>query len=482
MAIPVLSPQQVQLIHNGAIRLLTRVGVRVEDAAARCLLADVGAEVDGQTGQVRLSERMVTDALQSSPSRIKLIGRDGSQLDLAADSREHYHMTADNKMDIADLHSGEIRRSTQEDLAMLTRLADALPNIAAVLPMAAANDVPDELNPLLSARAVFLNTTKHIVASPVSLQEAVIYTELARLLVPDGDLQAHPIISGVAATTSPLVFDAESVAMVVHFAQAGCPLFTCSAPLVGAASPVTLAGSLVLQNAEVLFTLVLAQAARRGSPVVYWVSPILIDMRTARVSVGRVEQLLLNSAVRQLADYYELPCGAPLFAGDRETNAIYTGAMKMASYLTLSAGGLNISLGAGCLRPMVTDAVQLVIDDELLAVAKRLFRGITVDEESLAWDLIERMGPAGNFMTEQHTVEWLRRGEHYFSSLFHDLGVLEGQRTVEELAREKARQILASHRPAVPPEAAAVIDAYVQQKVEELKAKGKGEAEWHCRD
>lgn len=471
MAIPILSPQQVQTIHDGALRLLSRVGVRVKDAEARRLLAEVGAEVDWQSGQVRLSERMVIDALQSSPSKIRLIGRDGSQLDLAPGSPRHYHMTADNKMDVVALDSGEIRRSTREDVALLTRLADALPNIDAVLPMAAANDVPNEFNPLLSAQAIFLNTTKHVLASPVSLQEAVIYTEMARLLCPDGDLQAHPIVSGAAAITSPLVFDPESAAMVVHFARAGCPLFTCSAPLVGAASPVTLASSLVLENAEVLFTLVLAQAARRGTPVVYWVSPVLIDMRTAQVSVGRVEQLLLNFAVGQLADQYQLPCGAPLVKGDRDANPIYTGAMKMASYLGALAGGLSISLGAGYLRTMVSDAVQLVIDDELLALAKRLFRGFTVEDETLALDLIERIGPGGDFMTERHTVEWLRRGEHYFSWLFHDSDVLEGKRTVEELAREKVDHIRASHRPAIPPEAAAVIDEYVQQKAEELKSK-----------
>jgi trimethylamine--corrinoid protein Co-methyltransferase len=219
----VLTPEQLQAIHDGALRLLSRVGVRVDHRGAVRLLVDAGADADPETGQVRLSEKLVSDALQSCPSNVTLIGRDGSSLGLAPGNHQHYHMTGDNKMNVVDVRSGDIRRSTREDVALLTRLADALPNIDAILPMAAANDAPPELNALWSAQAVLLNTSKHVLASPVSIQEATMYTEMASLLCSGGDLKGQPILSGVAATTSPLCFDSESAAMVLHFAQAGCP-------------------------------------------------------------------------------------------------------------------------------------------------------------------------------------------------------------------------------------------------------------------
>jgi trimethylamine--corrinoid protein Co-methyltransferase len=468
---PILKPDQVKAIHDGAIRLLWETGMRVDDPEARTLLADAGADVDRNTGRVRVSERLVTDALATSPCLVRLADRRGSQLELAAESDRHYHATADNKMEVADLATGKIRRSTEQDVASLVRLADALPNIDFILPMAAANDAGDALNPLLTAQAVFLNTTKHVLASPVSLREAVIFTEIGRLLCQGGDLRTSPVVSGVAATTSPLVFDAESAAMAVHFARAGCPLFTCSAPLVGAASPITLAGVLVLENAEVLFTLVLAQAARRGTPVVYWVSPVLLDMRTAKVTPGRVEQFLLNRAASQLAAYYGLPYGAPLGTSDRRRDPLFTGAIRMASYMAALAGGWQVSLGAGYLRPMIVDPVQLVIDDDLLGVARQLRREIIVDEETLAIDLMQQLGPGAAFMSERHTVDWLRRGEHFFASLAYDLRTEregKGRPALADLAREKALHILAAHQPAIPEDAASLVREYVSEQAQAM--------------
>jgi trimethylamine--corrinoid protein Co-methyltransferase len=191
-------------------------------------------------------------------------------------------------------------------------------------------------------------------------------------------------------------------------------------------------------------------------------------MRSARVSIGRVEKMLLDEAISQMAAFYQLPCGAPLVHGDRAISPLYSGAMRTAGYVGALAGGLNISLGAGHLRPMVMDAVQLVIDDELLALAKRLFSGFAVNEDTQALDLVERIGAGGHYLTEAHTLRWLRHNEEVYSSLFHDMALLEGRRTLDDLAREKVMDILAEHQPAVPDEAVAAIAEYVQHKARDL--------------
>jgi trimethylamine--corrinoid protein Co-methyltransferase len=221
-------------------------------------------------------------------------------------------------------------------------------------------------------------------------------------------------------------------------------------PVAGATGPLTLAGTLVQANAEFLGTMTLAQCARPGHPMPYFADPVVADMRTGAAQFATPEAGLLIAAVQQLGgELYGFPAQGIGLDSDGFDYAETLFQKAQNAMLQVMAGG-KLLIGAGNVEATMSfDPAQLVIDDELVRIARRWERGVAADDEHLALEAIERVGPGGQYLDDDHTLEHLRSGELMGPGLFASGGretwLAAGAKSLEARAREKARSILATH-------------------------------------
>lgn len=459
----------VQKIHDASVRVLNRTGVRVHDTEMLRLAGDAGADVDEKTGVVKLSEAMVVDAINTAPSEIELCDRAGRSMPLSRGTS--YCGTCANVPYILDFDSDGTREATRQDVGNLVRIADHLPNIDIISTPVRALDVPACLSALYEWEGVLLNTSKHWFASPAKLVEAQTAVELAEVVSEHATVGEAPFLTMVISTTSPLVFDQESVNMVALAAEKKIPFVTLPVPVAGGTSPVTLAGTAVMQNSEFLFSLTLSQIKNPGTPVIYGAVSSTMDMRTGSVSRGDVEYALLAHTVCRLAEFYRVPSYGVHAMTESPRLDMYNGAQKMFCILAGLASGANVSRGAGQLSSAkLASYEQLVLDDELYEIARRFLWGIRVDEETLAVSTIEKVGPGRHYLMEEHTRKFLRSSERLYSDYFVPGMWERGSReSIVYKAHEKAQEILDSHVSRVPRNVAETVRDYVREKEKELR-------------
>lgn len=353
---------------------------------------------------------------------------------------------------LLDLEDGTCRASTVRDLERFFVLADALENIdhagCAVWP----TDVPDSVSHLYALLAGFENTTKS--QDGYNEGEAVSYDTIRMAsVVTNGEeeLKKMPILLGITQPVSPLQYSRENAEGLITYARYNQPQIIVPWPQGGATAPVTLAGALVQQNAEILGEVVIAQLANPGAPVVFGCTTTFMDQRTGCPSIGGAETCLMNAASAQLARYYDLPSRGTICSDSKIADA-QAGLEKAMGLLTIALSGVNFVYHAvGSLGSTSTASYeQAVIDNEICGRVRRILRGIEVDDATLAVDVIEDVGPGGSFLTQAHTLT------HYTKEVYaptitdrKSRGTWEkaGSKDLRAAAREEARRILREHKP-----------------------------------
>jgi trimethylamine--corrinoid protein Co-methyltransferase len=261
--------------------------------------------------------------------------------------------------------------------------------------------------------------------------------------------------------------DAHYTDMMLEIVRHGLPVSISVEPLSGATAPITLAGHLAQWAAEALSGVTLVQLTRKGSPCLPGYVGTITDLRNMGYLSGAVEQGLLNAGVAQLSHYWNLPCYATSGMSDSKALDVQTGYEGAMTTLMAALSGANfIHDAAGLMEfAMVASYEKYVIDNEIIGMAMRAVRGIEVSTETLAQEVIEKVGPGGNFLAEDHTARHLR-SEFYFPTLSdresREDWVAAGAKTARERAREKARQILQTHQPARWP---AEVDARIRREI-----------------
>jgi trimethylamine--corrinoid protein Co-methyltransferase len=272
-------------------------------------------------------------------------------------------------------------------------------------------------------------------------------------------LRERPFLVGYPEPITPLVYPEEVAEKLLYTASLGMPVIGGPADQAGATSPVTMAGTLVLMNAETLMGLVLAQLKRPGTPYVLGGVPSVIDMTTGNLSVGAPELSLMTAAYGDIARFYGLPCWGTAGCSDAKSPDQEAGIESAFSCLAQALAGVNLIHDVGYLdMGMVCSAEMLVMGDEVVGMVKRFIQGIAVDSETLSRDLIPRVGPGGNFLQEDHTVKHFRK-EHWIPTIMarqkYDTWEREGRKTMGDRIQEKIRRIVATHR--TPPLADSVL-------------------------
>jgi trimethylamine--corrinoid protein Co-methyltransferase len=303
----VFTDDELREIHLATLEVLSETGVFVENEEAVEILAAGGASVDLERRVVRLPAHLVEDAIRSAPPKVVLCGRDPGRDVVLEDGRVGFTNFGEG-IQVVDPYTGELHESRKQDVADCTKIIDALPEIDVVERPLGAHDVPQDTAALHNAEAIFSNTTKHATIGPLSGFCARKMIGMAAAIAGGHDeLRRRPILSFLTCPVSPLKLVADCCRIIIEGVRGGIPVNVLSMAMAGASSPVSLSGTLVTHNAEVLAGITLAQLTERGAPVIYGSSTTAMDLRFASASVGSPECGMIGAGVACLARYYLLP-------------------------------------------------------------------------------------------------------------------------------------------------------------------------------
>jgi trimethylamine---corrinoid protein Co-methyltransferase len=395
----VLTTADIEAIHAATLRVLERTGVLVQDDEAVALLVARGARADGR--RVWIPEGAVRAALATAPSAFVLTGR-SPERDLVFGEGRGVIATVSGPAYVLD--GEEVRPGSLSDVADVARVAHLSPQIGfqgdAIEPLDLREDERTRRSTHIRL-TLSDKSTEWIASTDEDLDDAVAINEILWGAGWAGVPRALIVLN----TTSPLQLSGENVRLLVRWARLGQPSCVTACVMGGTTGPATPAGTLVVQHAEVLAALVIAQAVRKGSPFVYGGLSTLSDLRTGMATFGTPEFAGMAEATVGLARL----CGLPVRAGAAVTDAhVPDPQAMMESALCLGAGvraGADFILqGAGVLSSFnIASVEKLVMDDELVAMLRAEAQRAGADGEGLAEDVIDAVGPAGSYLGQTHT-------------------------------------------------------------------------------
>jgi trimethylamine--corrinoid protein Co-methyltransferase len=464
-----LAGDEVERIHAGALQILARTGVIVHDDAIVAMLHGAGSTVDGRC-RVTIPDEVVEKALAQAPPVVTLYNRFG-EVAMSLGAGTLHARSSSGATGILDLDSGRRREPTSTDAADAARLADALPCVHGVSAMTVQPaDLPLATVDVHSLALALANTVKPL--GYVCLNEHLLELALAMAAaVVGGDeaLRRRPILTALAESTSPLQLVASQLAVVRAFASRALPLTLHAHPIAGLTAPVTLSGELVVTHAEVLALATIAELIQPGTPIIYGLSSSVPDMRRGTNLSGAVEIGLLGAGVALLATRCGLPC-VMSSGSDAHRPGAQSILERLMTLLPPALAGVDLINLTTLETKMTLSLEQLVIDDMVLGMVGRLLQGIRVDSESLALDLIQAVGPQGDFLARSHTLAHFR-DELLVPGLLtresRESWEMAGLPDLRSRARERVRAILREHR---PPPLADGVSAQIEEILEAAQA------------
>jgi trimethylamine--corrinoid protein Co-methyltransferase len=402
-----LSEKAIQDIHAGSIELLGEVGIRVANEKARKIFARHGARVTDDL-RVIFPPQLIEDTMRQVPPEFKLYGRQ-AQHDIHYRPGCFYASTGGSAQYVLDLE-GKRRPATCKDLHDIISLVDNLQYIDLISLPVYLNDVPKEDVDVNRFFGGLKNSTKHIIGAVYTTAGLAKVCKMAEI-IGGQDWKAKPIISIVLCPIiSPLRLDEFATDVLVEAAQQGLITYNFSMTQVGCTAPMTIAGTLMTLNAEVLAVTTLIQLINPGLPTLYCAVPGLTDLKTGQFVTGGIEYALISAGAVQMAQFYHMPIWATAGRTDSkipDAQAAYEHALTVP--YVVQAGANHVSCGAGFLDFVMTVSFeQYVIDNEIIGMAKRMQRGFEVNSETLALDVVKQVGPGGNFMAQEHTLRHMR--------------------------------------------------------------------------
>ncbi len=448
----VLSSSDIERIHEATLEVLEETGVHFPSARALDALERGGCRVDRATSVARLPRAIVMEAASWAPREYVLAARD-RDCDLLIDGRRCYLSNDASGVFVLDPRSGEKRPSTKADAAESARFVDALPNVSYYWgPIVTSQDVPPATKALHDSEAVLTNTTKHYQAvTTVGEKAARDVVEMAAAIVGGTDeLRRRPIVSFMQCAVDPLAHDGPNLEANLVAAEHGLASGFMPMPLSCGTAPATLAGNLVVQNAEALSGVVLLELAYPGCPAFFAGAPSVIDLKTGGYTGGGPEDYLLAAAATQLAHFYGLPMAMGTMAtGAKEPDwqaAVDDSLSTFASVMTVA----DMMNGAGLLNgSKVLSYPHMVMESEIYGIVQKMAEGVVVDDDTLALDVIKSVGPNGTYLAEKHTRRHMKdiwRPTVWDRSTY-DQWLAAGKAGAHERATAVAADILDNHRP-----------------------------------
>lgn len=433
-----LSESERDLIIDSALAVLERVGMCFKGAEILPALEERGALVDHDTGVVRMPEALVRWALAALPDTWGMAGATEAQ-DVLFDRRNgpHFNPSACIAKTL-DFRTGRLRPSTLEDIREGSTVMDATPELDLMWTFATANDVPVEQRELREYHAYLTSTSKPLVMVDCPHEVAPVRRIMEVLSGSLEEHRKHPRLGLVCAVRAPLEVNSRLLDVTCEFARLGAPVFAYCMTMVGATSPITIAGTLAQMWAELLGMVTVVQVAAAGAPVLVCCGPGILDMRTSSMSLGSPENTLMGVASVEIGHHLGLPVHNPGLSSDAKHPGLQAGYEKGMKALPAALAGADlISGGFGALDSSSVWHLPMVpIDAEIARLVKRLVGGAEITPETVMLDVIERVGVGGNFLKEKVTRERVRAGEHFSpvigSRLPFEQWVVEGRQELDE--------------------------------------------------
>jgi trimethylamine--corrinoid protein Co-methyltransferase len=442
-----LSDEKLDKIHGASLEILERTGVRLYEPRAVELLKHKGANVEAGN-RVRIPRTLVEWALSCAPKQTTLYNRHGEEAMVLKDNNTYYG-TGSDCPNVIDLRTGERRPGTLLDIVEATTVCDALPNIDFLMSFCIANDLDPQTYDRHQMRAMLTHSIKPILFVTLDFAGCLDAIHMAEAVMGgEAGLQARPLCACYINVSNALRHNQEALQKLLFMADKALPTTYTPVVLRGGTGPVTAAGAIALANAGELAGLVIAQIVREGTPVI--LTGGVNDMLEMRTAIDCYSDPTNRVMLVELAHRYGLPIFGLTGCSDSKEPDQQAAAEAALSILLESLAGAQMAHDVGYLDSGMTNSIeQVVICDEIIAYTKHFMQEVEVNEETLALDLIEDVGPDGDFMSAQHTRRHFK--EDWYPQLFerrnYDGWKKAGAKSLRVKAREKALDILEHHQP-----------------------------------
>ncbi len=442
----ILGDEQLDQLTDGVLEVLDEVGVHCPSEIAQNIYAEHGARVDFKKQIVCIPPDVVKKAMSYAPRFYKMGARSAAH-DIQLDGKALFCATDGCGIETIDFTTYQRRNSTKDDVAKMARVADYLSSIGFYWPIVSAQDFP-ETAPLHELDAAFNNTVKHIQTETVMGEETARYAvEMARVIAGDNaTMRARPPLSLLVCCISPLAQDKDGMESALYFAKADLPVGFMSMATTGSTAPATLAGTVVIGDAEIVSALVLIQMAVPGAPVFHSFMPGVMHPRTGGYLSSSREGSLFYPIGAEMAHRWGVPTLAGVFGTDAQIPGWESASEAASSLMLCALTGAETGSGLGLLEScMLLYPESILLDDDLYQRVRVEIAGLEVDPELLSLDVIKNVGPRGSFLKHRHTRDTLHR--RLYSDLTGVPAARGGFRDVVEVAREKVNWILQNHQP-----------------------------------
>jgi trimethylamine--corrinoid protein Co-methyltransferase len=450
-----LSPETVDRAIDEAFELLWNPGVRVHYGEALQLLADNGATVDMDTRVAKIPRELAEKGVETAPSSFHLYNFDGQPVVHYGGDDIHYD-PGSAAIEIADFGANESRIPVTEDCENFVRLADSLPQIDALATSIVCGDVPQNMADWYRLYLLLLYGRKPIVTGTFAIETFAIMHELLIAVAGSAEALAEkPRAVFDVCPSPPLLWSDITCANLIDCARTGVPAELVSMPLTGATGPATVIGSAVQHAAECLSGITIHQLAKPGSPIVWGGSPASFDMRTGTTPMGAMATMMLDCSYAQIGKSIKpggLPTHAYLGMADTKIVDAQTGLESASGAILGALTGVNMMSGPGMMDfESCFSLEKLVIDAEIVGMAKRLVAGVNDSADPLALDVMREVGHAGNFLKSKHTRRNFRKEDYIptevidrdFRQTWFDKGALD----INARAHRRVRELIAAWEP-----------------------------------
>ena len=450
--VKILTDDQVDTIHESTLKILERTGVRFDsEGAIKRLLSAGAAKHPTRKNVVTFPRGLVNESIKKITPWGTYYARDPKN-DMTFDGEHVFAHCLGGNPGMLDLETGENRSSTLEDVERATKVMDALPNCHSVGNLVVATDVPPELLVVKTQEAMMKNTSKCLSGYALNVDTMdILWKMWVSVAGSDEALRKRPLLDVYASPSSPLTYDQHAADVMVRGAEYGVPVDLVPCPISGGTAPITLAGGLAQQNAEMLSGVILVQTVSTKIPIQYSGRLSMMDLRFGNNVWGNPEMALASAATVQIAHRYKMIADVYGVTSDVNMWGMQMGLERMMTALLPAMAGADNLSGIGGAWDNAASYESLVIDNEIYSDVFRAVRGFDVNEETLALDIIDNVGHMGNFLAQPHTMKYLRKGELRISPLFDKRTAerirKEGTRALHEVARDEVRRILKEHQP-----------------------------------
>jgi trimethylamine--corrinoid protein Co-methyltransferase len=447
-----LNQEIINKILDEAMQLLQDPGVRVYNRDALNLLADAGAKVDFEEQLAFIPEKIIRQAVESCPKDFYLYNLDGERaVHYGGDDIQFDPGSA--AVSILDSQTQKQRKPVTEDFVNFVKLVEMLPQLDAQSTSMICADVPEEIGDLYRLYLALLFMRKPIITGAFRKDTWWVMKELLTAVAGgEKQLAEKPFAVFDVCPSPPLLWSDLTCQNMIDCARYNIPSELVSMPLTGATSPVTLLGAVVQHAAENLSGIVICQLANPGAPIVWGGSPAAFDMRQGTTPMGAVETWMIDCAYSEVGKSINMPTHAYLGMTDAKVIDAQCGLESSGGALMAALAGVNMISGAGMMDFESCQSFEkLVIDAEIIGMAKRLKDGLKQRDETLALDLIRKHGHNADYLADPHTLKWFNQELFLPSPVIdrrtHDSWVNAGEKTVLERAEERVEDLLIEYEP-----------------------------------